>query len=131
MEVLRKAPRSECTECLSDCQTTSFTLSASSAPFRPCTDLNKGLSNLCKYSSSISPAMSSEQILQEYSHLEEIPEYIEKFKAEDSSKRVFSEDIAIVHIYWDTPSVLQFERALRLTWIDFISQVNRTDLDVK
>ena len=84
--------------------------------------------------------MSSEQILQEYSHLEEIPEYIEKFKAEDSSKRVlangdkydaFTEDIAIVHIYWDTPSVLQFERALRLTWMDFISQVDRTDLDVK
>ena len=80
--------------------------------------------------------MSSEQILQEYSHLEEIPEYIEKFKTEDSSKRViasgaeydaFQEDIALVHINWDTPSVLQFERTLRLTWIDFISQVHRSN----
>ena len=76
--------------------------------------------------------MSSEQILQEYSHLEEIPEYIEKFKAQDSSNRfmanggmydAFKEDIAIVHIYWDTPSVLQFERAVWLTWIEYISQV--------
>ena len=134
MEALRRAPRSECRDCLSDCQTTSFTLSASAAPFRTCTDLNKGLSNLCKYSSSMSPSMSSEQILQEYSHLEEVPEYIKKFQEEDSSRRLlntgaeydaFKQDIALVHIYWDTSSVLQFERALRLTWIDYISQVNR------
>ena len=35
----------------------------------------------------------------------------------------YSEDIAVVHLYWDTPAVLQFERAARLGWIDYISQV--------
>ena len=53
-------------------------------------------------------------------------------KDEDSARRVlssgieydaFKEDIAIVHLYWDTPSVLQFERALRLTWVDYLAQV--------
>ena len=133
MNALRRAPRSECQDCLPDCQTTSFSLSASSAPFRPCSSLNRGLSKLCKYSSDISPAMSSEQILQEYSHLQKVPRYLQKFQEGDSSIRTLSngveydaykEDIAIVHIYWDTSSVLQFERALRLTWIDYISQVN-------
>ena len=56
----------------------------------------------------------------------------EKIKEEKLSERVlangetydaFKEDIALVHIYWDSPSALQFERALRLTWIDYISQV--------
>ena len=132
MEALRRAPRSECQDCLPDCQTTSFTLSSSSAPLRSCTNLNRGLSGLCAYSSGISPSLSSEDIIQEYSHLQQLPQYIQRFKEDDSSKRklsngveydAFKEDIAIVHVYWDTSSVLQFERALRLTWIDYISQV--------
>ena len=132
MQALRKAPRSECPDCLPDCETTSFALSASSAKLRPCTNLNKGLGTLCKYSSSISPSMSSEHILQEYAHLEELPDYIKKFQEEGSTRRTLStgvdydayeEDIALVHIYWDTPSVLQFQRALRLTWLDYLSQV--------
>ena len=137
MEFLRQAPRSECDDCLPDCETTSFSLSSSSALFRGCTVLNQGISNLCKYSSSISPSMTIKHILQEYSHLEEIPRYIEKIREEKVSERVlangetyeaFKEDIALVHIYWDSPSALQFERALRLTWIDYISQVQVIEL---
>ena len=36
----------------------------------------------------------------------------------------YKKDIAILHLYWDMASVLQFERALRLTWIDYISTVD-------
>ena len=80
--------------------------------------------------------MASKEIIEEYSHLQEIPDYIQKFREKDSSERVlasgvkynaFKEDIAILHIYWDSPSVLQFERALRLTWIDYVSQVHLLD----
>ena len=35
----------------------------------------------------------------------------------------YTDDIAVVHLYWDAPAVLQFERAGRLGWIDYISQV--------
>ena len=76
--------------------------------------------------------MMSEQILEKYSHLQEIPKYLDKFKSPSSSKRMlrngvvydaYQDDIALVHIYWDTPSVLQFQRTLRLTWLDYLSQV--------
>ena len=76
--------------------------------------------------------MLGDQIIEEYSHLQEIPDYINKFQKTGSSKRklsngavydAYQEDIALVHIYWDSPSALQFERSLRLTWIDYMSQV--------
>ena len=132
MKALRRVPRSKCQDCLPDCQTTSFSLSSSSAPFRPCTSLNKGLSGLCSYSSPVSPSLASSDIMEEYSHLANLPQYVQKYSQEDSSRRklssgveydAYKDDIAIVHIYWDTASVLQFERTLRLTWIDYISQV--------
>ena len=110
-------------------------MSASSAPLRDCTELNNGIGCLCKYSSSFSPSLASKNILKEYSHMQELPDYVRRFKNEDSATRVlstgveydaFKEDIAIVHIYWDTPSVLQFERTLRLTWVDYLAQVKTT-----
>ena len=132
MAALRRAPRSGCQHCLPDCQATSFSLSASSAPFRPCTSLNTGLSSLCSYSSIVSPSMASQQVLQQYSHLDQIPQYLHRFRGADSATRVLSsgssydayeDDIAILHVYWDKESIIQFQRALRLTWIDYISQV--------
>ena len=135
MEALRRAPRSKCPDCLSDCESTSFIVSTSSSSFRECTKLNRGFSKLCQYSSDISPSMLSGQILKQYSHLQELPEYIKKFQRSGSSKRklrngvaydAYKEDIALVHIYWDSPSALQFERSVRLTWIDYLSQVKES-----
>ena len=35
----------------------------------------------------------------------------------------YTEDISVVHLYWDTQAVMQFQRARRLTWVDYLSQV--------
>ena len=132
MQALRNTTRSDCPDCLSDCRTTTFSLSISSALLRECTELNNGLSSLCRYSSRFSPSLASKKVLEEYSHMQELPDYVKRFKYEDSARRVlssgveydaFKEDIAVVHVYWDTPSVLQFQRALRLTWVDYLAQV--------
>ena len=132
LAALRRAPRSSCTHCLPDCQTTTYSVSTSSALIRPCSQLNEGLSNLCKYSSPLVPPLWSSNLAASFSHLSSQPSYLDQFTGKGNALRrnakgeaysAYEEDIAIVHLYWDTPSVLQFQRSLRLTWIDFLSQV--------
>ena len=132
MTELRRAPRSSCTHCLPDCQGTTYSIATSSATLRPCSQLNEGLSNLCKYSSPLVPPRWSEGLGDLFAHLASPPPYLAQFTGQGGAVRrsregeeysAYREDIALVHLYWDTSSVLQFQRSLRLTWIDYLSQV--------
>lgn len=132
MTELRRAPRSSCTHCLPDCQATSYSIATSSATLRPCSQLNEGLSSLCKYSSPLVPPRWSEGLGDLFAHLASPPAYLAQFTGQGGALRrsregeeysAYREDIALVHLYWDTSSVLQFQRSLRLTWIDYLSQV--------
>ena len=134
LAALRRAPRSSCTQCLPDCQTTTYTVSTSSALIRPCSQLNEGLSNLCKYSSPLVPPLWSTNLASSFSHLSSQPSYLDQFTGKGNALRrnakgeaysAYEEDIAMVHLYWDSPSVLQFQRSLRLTWIDYLSQASK------
>ena len=40
-----------------------------------------------------------------------------------NSYNAFEKDIAVVHFFFQEPTVFQFRRALRMTWVDFISQM--------
>ena len=42
---------------------------------------------------------------------------------EDPTYRAYSQDIGMVNFYFQQSSVLQFKRALRMTTIDYISQI--------
>ena len=87
MAAVRRAPRSACPHCLSDCQATTFSLAASSAPLRRCTSLNSGLSRLCQLMPGLSPALGSQQILAQYAHLPARPAYLDRFTGSGSPAR--------------------------------------------
>ena len=62
-----------CSYCYPDCETTTYSVSTSSAPFRPCSSLNAGLSELCQYSNPPSPPIWSAEVLEEYASMAELP----------------------------------------------------------
>ena len=43
--------------------------------------------------------------------------------AEDPTYRAYNQDIGMVNFYFQQSSVLQFKRAMRMTTIDYISQI--------
>ena len=88
LAALRRAPRSSCTHCLPDCQATTFSISTSSAPFRPCSPLNAGLSSLCKYSSSLVPPLwAGAGLHSAFEHLASPPAYLAKYQGMGSEVR--------------------------------------------
>merc|ERR1719192_1323804 len=44
-------------------------------------------------------------------------------KEGDNKYNAFDKDIAVVHFFFQEPSVFQFKRAQSMTWIGFISQM--------
>ena len=61
-DAMKQTPQANCLYCLQDCETTSYSLTASSATFRPCNTLNAGLTRLCKYQDYPSPPIWSQEV---------------------------------------------------------------------
>ena len=147
---MTKIPDDECSYCLPDCNSTDYDFSISSSPFRKCDHTNLGASGTCDFEETfVNPPMWSQQVQDEYSiALGKLPEYIKPHDRKMESMRkytkydkvaknmilkksmeaeptydAFEKDISIVNFYFGRPTVTQFKRAERLTWIDYIGQI--------
>ena len=137
-------PDGTCMHCLPDCNTVLYETSVTAVPFRRCDFRNLGVSALCSVDVPLppSPQIWSKQVievLQKTSlstaamlanlgatssvrnyHISLAPEIA--FNSNDSYD-AYEKDIAVVDFFFKTPSVIEFNTDVRLTWIDFFSAI--------
>ena len=137
-------PIKECEHCFSDCNNTEYEATITSAPLRKCDRTNLGTSSLCNFKNSyVHPPMWAQQVEQEYLALKgSVPEYINSDDAQLANVRkendfeegvegsgekpsydAFEKDIAVVNFYFAKPTVVQYKRIGRLSWIEYLCQI--------
>ena len=142
------APPNLCDFCTPDCEKTLYRASVTAAPFRRCDYKNLGTSQLCNFEDKLNPPIWGQQVLSQYSSEAEdgVPDYISKAiitnmrryadKDKASGTPVFTasnekapeydaykKDIAMVTFFFESTTVLEYAREVRMTTIGFISQV--------
>ena len=141
-------PKDECSWCLPDCSRTIYQYTASFQPFRKCDEKNFGVSELCNLemtSSLPEPQIFGTQVLDQLnttngSNPGSIPSYAANvtsslrylkrtmvmgnvFDKIDREYDAYDSDIAMLNIYFDAVSVMQFGTQESQGWIDFFSNV--------
>lgn len=135
-QIMRKTKLNEvCQQCLPDCRRVIYQQKISTAPFRKCDVKNFGMSAFCslnevRYSSSpqiwaqtvlaVSPNNNFESNIRNVSSNDYTGS---QFDFLNRKYDAFNEDIAVVNIFFDTSSVMEFGTKQRLGWVDFISNV--------
>ena len=147
---MTNVPDHECTRCLPDCAETIYKSRISAAPFRGCDHTNLGTSPLCDLENAdMNPPIWTQMVQEEFKGGNiDVPDYAKPNTTKLSNIRksiidpgmvkdltflhyyknhktynAFEKDIAIVNFYFDQLSVVQFRRSLRMTMIDFVSQM--------
>lgn len=139
----------QCGHCLPDCSGTVYQASVSAAPFRVCDHTNLGASELCDLDSSnvMNPTIWTETVVTEYNktYNGSVPGFATRMSSNirhrlDSPQKLkvaafahrmaanptydaFDHDVAVVNFYFDKPTILQFKRVARLSWVDYTSQI--------
>ena len=137
-------PKDECSWCLPDCSRTIYQYTASFQPFRKCDEKNFGVSGLCNLemtSSLPQPQIFGTQVLDQLNNTNgSIPSYAVNlssslrylkrtmlmanvFDTIDREYNAYDSDIAMLNIYFDAVSVMQFGTQESQGWIDFFSNV--------
>lgn len=127
----------------SDCRRVIYQHRLSAQKFRPCDEKNLGMSEFCNLENPgamTKPQIWGQQVYNEYQQrcstppafladiesnertLESLTQ-IDVFKTIDRAYNAFDQDIAMLSVFFDTPTVLQFGTQSRQGWIDFFSNV--------
>jgi hypothetical protein len=137
-EHIELLPNDQCRYCLTDCRSTSYSKYVSTAPFRRCDSKNLGISNLCNLEDKTLRGLPilGERILKEYRALPELPKYVDGIQSnvrhynkagvvddDDDSYNAYEKDIAVVHFYFESPTIFQYTRSPQSSWVDFLSDV--------
>lgn len=128
----------KCAKCYPDCNGTSYSVSISQASFRRCDYRNINETRLCTLTDRVEPKIFHGLLSREY---DEIPNYAGAIAKENnmrtlmtnlpvfpSSKKnyhydAYEKDIAVAHFYFAESTLVQFERRLKYTFLDFFAQV--------
>jgi hypothetical protein len=140
----RGTPSEQCQDCLPDCTYTSYQSSISTQSFRKCTEKNFGLSNFCNVDLNVqlpTPQIWADQVLKQYwyenqskhgflSNVVSNTRYLTSsvsmqniFTEIDQSYDAYDKDIAILSVYFEKPTLLQFGTQASQTWIQYLSNV--------
>jgi len=128
-----------CHHCRSDCDLITYLSTVTSAEFSKCDSRNMNLSPFCNMNLT-SLAMWQPSILATYgnsttSYVDQLSgplrpkfpnsmedrELISSLTEGGQLYNAYEKDIAIVNIFFGEPTVFEFERSPRMTWLDFIS----------
>lgn len=130
-------------QCLPDCKRTVYDPKVMTQKITGCDEHNLGLTGLCNLmnlSELPRPHIFGQQVLDEFQiHLKKNPSYLKSihsslrtksgfyfggtFHLINRSYDAYEKDIAIVQVYFDTPTAVKFLTEPRLSWIDYISNV--------
>lgn len=137
------ARQSRCSHCLPDCQRTVYQTKVSTQAFRKCDERNLGMTQFCnmeKFASLPKPQIFGQQVLDEFKfmnisagYLKGIVSNVRDYYSREAKRNTFhfvddihnayERDIAVLNVYFESPTVLQFFTSPRLTWVDFFSNV--------
>ena len=137
-------PMNQCKDCLPDCTYTIYQSSMSAQSFRKCTEKNFGLSYFCNLDLNVqmlTPQIWADQVLQQYANAHQSkPAFLSNvvsntrtltssvsmqniFTKIDRNYDAYDKDIAILSVYFDKPTLLQFGTQASQTWIQYFSNV--------
>lgn len=145
-EHMSNISEAECSYCLPDCSYTLYSASVTAAPFRRCDYKNLGTSYLCDFNKFIKPPIWGQQVLDQYQkEVDQVPDKISQlvetnlrkfadpaasgtevftaYKNEPQTYNAYDKDIAMVTFFFETTTVFEFSRELRMTFIQYISQI--------
>jgi len=141
MKSMRNVPASYC-QCYSDCNNTMYQYFVTSAPLRPCDSRNFGLSRLCNFNDkSLRGPSFYKNVIDKI--LKGVPfgivpveDSFELFFLMEGSKRyvndqllgsfeydAFERDIALVEVYYPSPTIMKLKTQAKMGWIDYFSTV--------
>ncbi len=132
----------DCKDCLADCSHTIYQSSLTAQPFKKCTEKNFGLSLFCNiyFLQLLKPQMWADEVLQQYPNditrpifLSDVVSSTRTLTSSVSMQKIFTkinrtydaydEDIAVLNVYFDKPTLIQFETRASQTWTNFLSNV--------
>jgi hypothetical protein len=132
-------PKDQCSYCLPDCQNTIFRYSLTSLPFKGCDESNIGISFLCNIEDQDfpQPRIWGQAVLDEYKNANPMPSYISNlissqrylsaspiiFTKMERKYKAYEKDIAVLQVYFDSPTVFKFVSQPSQTWIGFFSAI--------
>ena len=77
VDLMSEVPDNECDKCLPDCNSLTYTHSATAAPFRRCDFKNLGTSDLCNFDSKLDPPIWGQLVKEQYlKELSNVPWYV-------------------------------------------------------
>jgi amiloride-sensitive sodium channel len=135
-------PENACTHCLPDCSRIVYQPIISTQEFRACDEKNFGMSELCSFESiDVWPQIWGNQVLDQINGTNITHNIVmEKIKSSLRTKQLFvtndftftsvpkeydayKDDIAVVNVYFSSPTAMKFSTTINKTWIDFISGI--------
>ena len=142
LEILQSnVPPEECNDCLPDCNHVMYHQTISTQKFRGCDEMNFGMSDFCNLDNGIRPQMWAKQVLDQLKGSGENTTLLEK-EVESSARTnshkllesflfsdishtydAYENDIAILNVYFSTPTVMQYTTKESKNWFEFISLV--------
>ena len=132
-----QVPQNECEHCLPDCNRIIYQKSVTFQPFRKCDETNFGMSFFCSFETLNSipgPQIWGKLALEKMKNMPKNKTHIQKNIV--SSKRIskfnmfqeveydaFDKDIAILKVFFESPTAILLTTNHSKTWIDFVSVV--------
>ncbi len=139
-ELENNVPLDACLHCLPDCNQVVYQKSITNQQFRKCDEKNFGMSPLCNLDKSAilpKPQIWGQAVLNQLNGSKFNTSHIEKnirnlnptllqdniFKNLEREYDAYENDIAILSVFFESSTVLQYATKQSRTWVDFISAV--------
>ena len=131
----------DCNYCMPDCTNTIYTQSVSTQQFRRCDERNLLLTPFCSLMKNDGPYICGAQVIETYiKKYGKVPPYMNLFESGKRSIKVstvlnnffedlpreydaFEKDIAVLNVFFDSNTVLNFKSQKRQSWIGYFSNV--------
>ena len=143
LENMQNIPNDECNYCLPDCIRTIYDQRVTTQPFRRCDERNLELTDFCTIEEDlwISPQSWAQPVLDHYkANGGKVPLYLSKLVSSTRTIKdsrvlnnflpglskdydAYQKDIAVLKVFFDSPTLMQFESQPRQTWIDYFAAV--------
>ena len=140
---MKNIPSEECNYCLPDCIRTMYDQKITAQPFRRCDERNLYLTDFCKVTlkNPLSPQIWAQQVFDDFMKKKgKVPAYLSQlessirtvkdsyvlanfFPSLNKKYDAYEKDIAVLKVFFDSPTVMQFKSQPRQSWTDYFAAV--------
>jgi len=142
-ELIKNVPNDECNHCLPDCIRTIYEQKVTTQPFRQCDERNLYLTDFCAvdFEKTVSPQIWAQQVIDSFiKNNKAVPNYLSKvvsgkrtvktsyvlknfFPGLPKEYDAYKKDIAVLNVFFDSSTVMQFKSQPRQSWTDYFAAV--------